>query len=225
MFGRIAGVYDLLNHVLSLGIDYSWRRSLAELAPGGTILDLAAGTLDVSLALRKAHPEATIFAMDFCLPMLEQGMKKLKNPDVRESIAVVNADARSLPLPGESVDGITMAFGIRNITPRREAFVEMLRVLKPGGRMCILEFGSASERIWGGLYNFYLKRILPAIGKAAARDEDAYSYLARTIQNFPTAQRLASEIGEAGFANVEYMRLTGGIVCLHWGEKRAISST
>ncbi len=112
-----------------------------------------------------------------------------------------------------------MAFGIRNIKPRSEAFAEMLRVLTPGGRACILEFGSGSERIWGGLYNFYLDRILPRIGKMVSRDPGAYEYLAETIRNFPTAPALEKEMTDAGFARAWHIKLTSGIVCLHVGEK------
>lgn len=218
MFARIAGVYDLLNHVLSFGIDRSWRRELAALAPDGRLLaDLAAGTLDVSLALAKAHPGSAILALDFCLPMLKQGRKKLE--PVTVPVLPVCADALALPLPDNSVDGLTIAFGIRNIKPRDAAFREMLRVLRSGGRACILEFGSASERIWGGLYNIYLAGLLPVIGRIIGHDRTAYSYLARTVREFPPAAELAREMTEAGFINTRFRKLTGGIVCLHWGEK------
>lgn len=218
MFGRIAGVYDLLNHVLSLGIDRRWRRELAASMPSGLLLDLAAGTMDVTLALHESQPEATILALDFCQPMLIAGTKKLRSRS-EAAILPVAGDALALPLPDTCIDGITIAFGIRNITPRSAAYAEMLRVLKPGGRLCILEFGSASERIWGGLYNFYLSRILPHIGALAARDKSAYAYLARTIREFPPAPALEDEMRAAGFADTGYRKLTGGIVCLHWGTR------
>ena len=149
MFGRIAGFYDLLNHTLSLGIDYYWRHVLAKNVRVGStnrVLDLAAGTLDVSLAIRRKYPHVQVPAMDFCPPMLQRGLHKLKGDNAR-AIMPVAADAKKLPLPDASVDCVTMAFGIRNIKPRSEAFAEMLRVLTPGGRACILEFGSGSERI------------------------------------------------------------------------------
>lgn len=220
MFSRIAGVYDLLNHVLSLGIDKSWRRRLALLTPqSGVFLDLAAGTLDVSQALHKARPKASILALDFCLPMLKQGLKKLRSPENKAAIMPACGDALALPLQPESVDAITIAFGIRNIKPRQDAFKEMLRVLKPGGRACILEFGSASERIWGGLYNLYLGALLPTIGRLISRDKAAYTYLARTVKEFPPAPVLAAEMEQAGFGPCQFRKLTGGIVCLHWAEK------
>ena len=140
--------------------------------------------------------------------------------ELPELVTDINpADAKKLPLPDASVDCVTMAFGIRNIKPRSEAFAEMLRVLTPGGRACILEFGSGSERIWGGLYNFYLDRILPRIGKMVSRDPGAYEYLAETIRNFPTAPALEKEMTDAGFARAWHIKLTSGIVCLHVGEK------
>ncbi|MBQ2477175.1 MAG: class I SAM-dependent methyltransferase, partial [Desulfovibrio sp.] len=120
-----------------------------------------------------------------------------------------------------SVDSVTIAFGIRNILPRAEALKEMHRVLVPGGRACILEFGSGRDKIWGGLYNVYLTRLLPAIGRLVSRDSGAYAYLARTIMAFPSARELRKEMEDAGFAKVRYEKLTSGIVCLHVGEKGA----
>lgn len=221
MFGRIAGWYDICNRVLSLGIDRYWRRVLADsvrLGPAGRVLDLAAGTLDVSLTIRRRYPDVRIPALDFCLPMLRYGARKLHGWDAA-AILPVAADAKRLPLPDASVDCVTMAFGIRNITPREAAFREMLRVLTPGGRACILEFGSGRERIWGGLYNFYLGRILPRVGRLFSGDTAAYGYLAETINAFPSARDLEKELIDAGFASAWHRKLTSGIVCLHLAEK------
>lgn len=221
MFGRIVPWYDAVNTVLSCGLDRCWRRRLArEVRPGptGRVLDLAAGTLDVSLAVRRRYPEVVVPAMDFCPPMLKRGRKKLRGPDAA-AVLPVAADAKRLPLPDTSVDCITMAFGIRNILPREVAFAEMARVLVPGGRACILEFGSGKNRIWGGMYNFYLDRVLPRIGRLLSGDSRAYDYLAETIRNFPTAEALEEEMRAAGFACAWHLPLTSGIVCLHIGEK------
>lgn len=221
MFGRIARFYDLLNHVLSLGMDLYWRRKLAravKVRDTHRFLDLAAGTLDVSFALRRRHPTCRVLAMDFCPPMLVLGTRKLARRHERH-VTPVAADGKRLPLPDNSVDSVTIAFGIRNILPRAEALKEMERVLVPGGRACILEFGSGRERIWGGLYNFYLNRVLPAVGRLVSRDDGAYGYLARTIRDFPSASELAQEMRDAGFVRVTYEKLTSGIVCLHVGEK------
>lgn len=226
MFGRIAGVYDFLNHFLSLGIDRYWRRELAALVKTGStaqVADLAAGTLDVALAILKAHPDQKIPAVDFCQPMLEKGKAKLHG-EASAHIFPCAGDALQLPLPDNSVDSVSMAFGIRNIAERGKAFREMLRVLAPGGRACILEFGSGKEKIWGGLYNVYLNSMLPLLGRLAARDRIAYTYLARTIREFPAAEILAAEMRESGFKDVRWRRLTSGIVCLHWGEKAGYAS-
>lgn len=221
MFGNIARFYDFLNHLLSLGIDLYWRRELAfcvKAKAGDRVLDLAAGTLDVALALRRLYPSITVPAFDFCPPMLKLGLNKLKGPN-KQAILPVAACAKHLPLASESVEAITIAFGIRNILPRAEALYEMHRVLKKGGRLCILEFGSGQERILGGLYNFYLNRLLPLLGKFFSKDEEAYSYLARTICAFPKAEQFQKELRECGFVNTSFRPLTFGIVCLHLAEK------
>ncbi|MBQ7607552.1 MAG: ubiquinone/menaquinone biosynthesis methyltransferase [Desulfovibrionaceae bacterium] len=221
MFGTISRFYDFLNHFLSLGIDRTWRRALAlsvKQENGALLLDLAAGTLDVSIALRKQHPDSLVLALDFCPSMLAIGQKKCRNKGITRIVPIV-ADAKRVPLPDESVDAITIAFGIRNILPRSEAFYEMLRVLRPGGRVSILEFGSGKERIAYGLYNWYLNTLLPRIGHFFSRDKQAYRYLAETITAFPAADAFEAEMRAAGFVNTGYRKLTGGIVCLHTGEK------
>lgn len=224
MFGRVAGSYDLLNHLLSAGLDIAWRRAMVKalLAPGlpaGPVLDLAAGTLDVSIMLAR-HGDRTIVAADPCLPMLAQGKTKLA-ADNRTRIHPVLGDGLALPLPDASVAGATIAFGIRNIRPRPEAFAELARVLRPGGRLMVLEFGTGKRRLWGGCYNFYLRRILPAIGKAVSGDDEAYRYLAATIGEFPHEEALADEMRRAGFGDVSYRAMAGGIVFLHAGIKAA----
>ena len=220
MFGGIARFYDLLNHVLSFGVDYYWRWELAKSIPPNSkiVLDLAAGTLDVSLAIRRKYPWMIVPALDFCHPMLKLGLKKLHGQN-QNFILPTTADAKQLPLRDNSVDCLTIAFGIRNIVPRADSFREMLRVLKPGGKACILEFGSGQERIWLGLYNFYLNHILPIIGKFLAKDKAAYTYLANTITAFPPAQKFEAEMQAAGFVHTSYRKLTSGIACLHTGEK------
>lgn len=228
MFGRIVPWYDVSNRVLSGGLDCLWRRRLARETrlgsaqnregKGGIALDLAAGTLDVSLALHRQHPQATILSMDFCSPMLVRGSRKLRG-EKAGLIMPVAADAKCLPLPDASVDCITMAFGIRNILPRDTAFAEMLRVLRPGGRACILEFGSGKQKVWNGLYNMYLNRVLPKLGTCLSGDSKAYSYLTETICNFPKAEDVEEEMRAAGFTCAWHIPLTSGIVCIHVGEK------
>jgi demethylmenaquinone methyltransferase/2-methoxy-6-polyprenyl-1,4-benzoquinol methylase len=224
MFGRVAGSYDLLNHVLSAGLDIAWRRAMVRtlLAPGlplGPILDLAAGTLDVSIAVARKSPRR-ILAADVCGPMLTAGLGKLDDGQRRQIHPVV-ADGRVLPLPDASVAGATIAFGIRNIRPRPDALAELARVIRPGGRLLVLEFGTGKRRMWGGLYNFYLRQVLPVIGKIVSGDDEAYRYLAETIREFPEEAVLAEEMRRAGFADVSYRAMAGGIVFLHAGVKAA----
>jgi len=227
LFSHIAGVYDVLNRILSFGLDAGWRKRLAEAvepfpAPPrrstARILDLAAGTLEVSLALARRYPGKSILALDFCRPMLAKGLPKLKKLPGR-AIWPLAADGRSLPLADACVDAVTIAFGLRNIRPREAAYAEALRVLVPGGRFCVLEFGSAEDRILFGLYNFYLAHILPLAGRLVSRNKGAYRYLADTVAAYPSAAALAEEMRRAGFVRVRYDRHSAGIVWLHTGEK------
>ncbi|WP_320173026.1 ubiquinone/menaquinone biosynthesis methyltransferase [Maridesulfovibrio sp.] len=225
MFGRIAGWYDFLNHFLSAGQDIYWRyRQVKLVRPGkkGLVLDLAAGTLDVSVELLRQYPDVKVLAMDFTHQMLACGkVKKLEGKHVvrSESIAAVQADGRVLPLPDNCLDGATISFGIRNILPREDCYKEVLRTLKPGARFCILEFGSGSKKIWKGVYNFYLNKVLPLLGKVVSGDSGAYSYLADTIRAFPDERALAEELREAGFGRVMFIPLLSGIVYIHVAEK------
>ena len=228
MFGRIAPGYDQANRVLSFGVDRLWRRRLvreveASFPPGSRrrILDLAAGTYDVSLALAGYVPGAEILAVDFCLPMLRAGKAKIARAGAyaKRRIVPLAGDGLCLPLRDGCVDAVTVSFGLRNMAPRERALKEALRVLAPGGTFHILEFGSARGRVWGGLYNLYLTRILPFLGGLIAGDREAYRYLARTIGNFPEADALARELLEAGFFEVSAQRLWGGIVYLHTARK------
>ena len=219
LFGRIAPWYDFLNHFLSLGFDVAWRRRLVRCIPASRaplILDLAAGTLDVSREILRRHPTSRVLALDFSYPMLARGQKKIQARAI--SILPATADGRCLPLPDQSVDCVTMAFGIRNIVPRQAAYGEIMRVLKPGGRFCILEFGAGRQKILRGIYNIYLHRLLPWIGRTFSGDAQAYSYLAETIQSFPEARQLSAELVAAGFFRVYSFPLTGGIVQIHVAE-------
>lgn len=223
MFGNISAWYDFLNHFLSLGMDFYWRKRLVqkvEAGPTGRFLDLAAGTLDVSKKLSSDFPKQHICAADLSTGMLLHGRKK----DRSGKITPVCADAKTLPFAENSFDCITISFGIRNILPRRQAYSEILRTLTPGGRLCILEFGSGRKKIWGGIYNFYLSRVLPCLGKIISRDESAYSYLASTIQKFPGPVELKEELHEAGFREVEYQAINSGIVFLHTASKSEASA-
>ena len=228
MFGRIASGYDVANSILSFGIDRLWRCRLVKgvevaFAPGSRrrILDLAAGTYDVSLALVRTIPGATVLAADFCLPMLQAGKGKLgaAGAYAQRRITPLAGDGLGLPLKDACVDAVTVSFGLRNMRPRERALAEVYRVLVPGGFFHVLEFGSAKGRIWGGLYNLYLTRVLPFVGGFVTGDKDAYEYLARTITDFPEASLLTAELYHAGFREVVGHKFWGGIVYLHVGKK------
>ncbi len=218
MFGRISPWYDFLNHTLSLGLDISWRRRMMPalgLNATGRVLDLAAGTLDVSRQISRSYPGCSIIGADLSLPMLRRGLPKMEG----QRFLALCADGLALPLAAASVDCVTIAFGIRNISPRTQAYREILRVLAPAGRLCILEFGSGRERIWGGIYNFYLSWLLPMLGRLISKDREAYGYLAKTIAGFPSAEELAAELRQAGFEQVGHQPFSSGIVRLHTADK------
>lgn len=219
LFDNIAAWYDFLNHFLSAGQDIYWRRRLVRyVRPGAnrTVLDLAAGTLDVSREIRRQFPELGVLSLDFSRPMLCRGKAKITS---ERAILPVQADGRILPLPDGCVDSVTIAFGIRNILPRTDAYREILRVLAPGGRLCILEFGTGKARIWQGLYNSYLGTVLPRIGRFFSKNPEAYQYLADTILAFPDSRALAAELVRAGFDQVGCQALSSGIVYIHVARK------
>ena len=225
LFSAIARVYDPLNRVFSLGLDAWWRKRLVRAvrpfppSPTGVILDLAAGTLEVTVELARRYPHIVLLAADFCRPMLVRGLPKLRRHP-HTVVHTVVADGRRLPLPDASVDAITLAFGLRNMKPREAALAEALRVLVPGGRLCVLEFGSARDKILFGVYNVYLRYVLPQIGRLVSRNKGAYTHLAESIAAFPSADELREEMLATGFATVTYESLTAGIVCLHTGIKQ-----
>ena len=219
LFDNIATWYDFLNHFLSLGQDIYWRNRLVRTMRAGStgvVLDLAAGTLDVSREILRQNPGLKVLSMDFSRAMLCRGKEKVAR---QPAIFPVQADGRLLPLPDACVDTVTIAFGIRNILPRTDAYKEILRVLAPGGRLCILEFGTGQARIWQGAYNFYLGTVLPKIGRFFSKNPEAYQYLADTIRAFPNARTLAAELLDAGFATVSYEPLSSGIVYIHVAQK------
>jgi len=221
MFSDIAPRYDLLNRVLSLGIDRSWRRAaIAALGwarrPGGAYLDLCAGTLDVSAALASTSGfSGRVLAADFAEPMLRSG--RGKGPPDR--IDPVVADALALPMRDSACDGAIVAFGIRNVAGLDHALREVARVLAPGARFVILEFSTPSFAPVRAAYLFYFKHILPLIGGLVSGHATAYRYLPASVANFPDRDLLATYMKQAGFVNVTWRALTFGIAALHVGEK------
>jgi len=221
IFSEIAPRYDLLNHVLSLGIDRAWRRrALERLAwtrvPAGAYLDLCAGTLDVGAALSKREGfRGTILAADFAEPMLRAGAGKAP----RSVLAPVVADALNLPVRDDAFDGAVVAFGIRNVASLAAGLAEVRRVLKPGARFVILEFSTPRVPLVRAGYLFYFHRILPLIGRLVSGHKTAYTYLPRSVANFPETHALAEAMTAAGFRDVQWESLTFGIAAVHVGTK------
>lgn len=221
-FAAVAHRYDLLNSVLSLSIDRSWRRiAAAEVAtlPEGPILDLCAGTLPLALEIARQRPSGPVLAVDFCPDMLIYGMKGRGYQARRGEILPVCGDGEELPFSGGTFQGITIAFGIRNLSRTERGLEEMLRVLVPGGKLVILEFSRPRVPILGPFYMFYLHKVLPHIGGFLSGDRSAYSYLASSIQGFYAPEVLAGMMSAAGFTKVSYRPLTLGIVTLYTGIK------
>ena len=223
-FAGIVKCYDPLNRVLSFGLDAWWRKRLVDSIRtnqdlrSGIVLDMAAGTLEVTVGILRRYPETQVVAVDFCRPMLVHGLPKIKDYAPNRVIPLVG-DARNIPLCDGSVDVVTMAFGLRNVKPRPMALAEALRVLVPGGKLCILEFGSAQEKILFGVYNVYLRYVLPFLGKILSRKHGAYEHLASSIADFPKAESLKEEMLAVGFEKVKYKKLSAGIVCIHMATK------
>lgn len=221
MFTGIAGKYDLLNHLLSGGVDFYWwwrmaRRSGA--GPGKHYLDVAAGTGDSSVALAKRGAE--VVSTDFTHAMLALGPKKFQRKGLNQLIwASSDADAQKLPFKDATFDGLTICYGIRNVEQRALAYAEFLRVLRPGGQLTILEFSTPVIPGLKQLYNGYSLRVLPKIGGWISGDASAYTYLPESIRQFPDQKGLARELEGAGFQEVSWINLTGGIVALHTGVK------
>lgn len=217
MFARIARRYDVANHLLSMGVDIVWRKRLVRAVRAATpksVLDLATGSGDVAFALSRGLPESTdILGIDFCAPMLEEAEIK-KHSRHYANVAFQQGDAMALNLPDNNYDAVTISFGLRNMSDLRKSLMEMRRVVRPGGRVFILEFSQPS-RWFRRLYYFYLKRILPGIAQLVTGDRAAYVYLNETIEQFPDRKGLCDEILAAGFSSVTAKAMSFGIVALH----------
>ena len=222
-FSSVAPRYDLANHWLSGGIDFYWRKCLVDLArqkQSTNILDLATGSGDVLFALRKGLDEKVrLTGLDFCEPMLEQArLKRDKNELVSENNQFLHGDCLQLPFEDQSFDLITISFGLRNLADREKGLSEMLRVLRPGGRLIVLEF--TQPYLWfRPFYYLYLKGLLPWVARWLTGDRDAYLYLGSSISEFPNRTGLSREIQKAGFSQVQAKALTFSIVALHEAKK------
>jgi demethylmenaquinone methyltransferase / 2-methoxy-6-polyprenyl-1,4-benzoquinol methylase len=221
MFGAIAPVYDLLNHVLSLNIDRYWRWRTTKLVPPtgtGPILDLCTGTGDLALAYdRAAAGKVQIVGADFCRPMLERAQRKIRGREDR--IRILEADAQQLPFPDDQFQISAVAFGLRNVTDTDRGIAEMVRVTQPGGRVAILEFSKPKGWI-GSVYRFYFRQVLPKLGQLISRSrEGAYDYLPRSVLEFPDGEELAARLRSQGLVDVSWHPMTFGIATLYIGTK------
>lgn len=222
MFSGIAPRYDLLNHVLSLNIDRSWRRrvkrelkhTLAD--PDALVLDVACGTGDLSSELQ-SDSNATVIGTDFCRPML--AIAAAKNVPAGLEIEYVEADAMQMPFADGNFDAVTIAFGLRNLPNFENGLIELLRVLKPGGRLVVLECSHPRLPVFRQAYEFYFSTLLPRIGGLVSGSNSAYQYLPQSVSKFPDQQTLATLMEQVGFVDVRYQDLTGGIAALHSGAK------
>lgn len=218
MFGSVAHRYDLLNRLLSFGADRSWRRRAVArvepvlLRPASRVLDLCCGTGDLLLALQSRRG-APVWGCDFCRPMLAIARKKVPE------LVLIEADALHLPLPDASLDLVTTAFGLRNLANYRAGLEEMARVLRPQGVAAILEFSQPQGRLFQRLFGFYSRHVLPTAGRLLSGSREAYTYLPESVRRFPGVEDLAAGMRAAGFRDVTYETMTGGIVALHLGTR------
>ena len=222
MFAAVAHRYDFLNHFLSLGRDIAWRRATARALeeilgrPGSRVADVCCGTGDLSFCLGRRSLGLVIGA-DFCRPML--GIARRKATAQVRNVQFIEADALRLPFGDASLDAVTSAFGFRNLADYARGIEEMRRVLKSGGRLAILEFSQVRWPIFGPLFRFYFRRVLPRLGAWISGVQGPYSYLPDSVAQFPDQEALAEKLSAAGFGKVSYRNFTGGVAALHVGEK------
>jgi demethylmenaquinone methyltransferase / 2-methoxy-6-polyprenyl-1,4-benzoquinol methylase len=220
MFDRIAPRYDLLNRLLSAGIDVRWRRAAADwldLAPGSRVLDLCTGTADLLIEVLRRDPSHRGVGVDLSSGMLVHGARKLGERGLTARGALTSGDAEQLPLRDALFDGALVAFGIRNVGDRLQALRELRRVLRPGGRLVVLEF-SMPRGLLGGLYRFYFGQVLPRIGRLVSGDGSAYAYLPASVAVFPEPPAFGALLEQAGFGPVRFRALTAGIAHLYRAE-------
>ncbi len=218
MFGAVAPRYDLLNHLLSASLDRLWRRrAAAAVTPTeGPILDLCCGTGDQAVAIHRRGGE--VVAADFCVPMLALAQRKYRKLDRRPPVGLAG-DALELPFAGARFAGVTVSFGLRNVTDLDGALAEIQRVLEPGGRAAILEFTVPRNRLLRGIYLFYFRRVLPLVGRLISPSRSAYSYLPESVLEFPQREGFVERMERAGLTGGAWSDLSGGIVALYTAQR------
>ncbi|MGP7735019.1 bifunctional demethylmenaquinone methyltransferase/2-methoxy-6-polyprenyl-1,4-benzoquinol methylase UbiE [Oceanimonas smirnovii] len=223
VFHSVAAKYDVMNDLMSFGIHRLWKRFTIDCSgvrPGHKVLDLAGGTGDLTAKFsRMVGEQGQVVLADINDSMLKVGRDKLRNKGLGSNIAYVQANAEALPFPDNHFDLITIAFGLRNVTNKDKALASMQRVLKPGGRLLVLEFSKPQHEIMSKLYDFYSFNVLPKMGALVAQDSESYQYLAESIRMHPDQETLKHMMEEAGLEQVEYFNLTDGVVALHRGFK------
>lgn len=222
MFDKIAFRYDFLNRFLSVGIDVSWRKKalkqLEALQPK-YILDVATGTGDVAILAEKMLHPVKVTGIDISEGMLQIGRKKLERLGLQDKIELLAGDSEKIKFAGNSFDAITVAFGVRNFQNLEDGLTEMLRVLKPGGKLVVLEFSRPKQFVFKSLYNLYMKTIAPGFGKLIAKNKDAYEYLNESVQRFPEGADFIEILNKAGYTSAYYKTLTLGICSVYCGSK------
>lgn len=223
VFHSVAAKYDVMNDLMSAGIHRLWKRFTIELSgvrQGNRVLDIAGGTGDLARQFsRLVGPTGEVVLADINASMLKVGRDRLLDKGVAGNVRFVQADAEKLPFPDNHFDCVTIAFGLRNVTHKDEALKSMLRVLKPGGRLLVLEFSKPSSTLLSKVYDAYSFSFLPLMGKLITNDADSYRYLAESIRMHPDQETLKSMMEQAGFERTTFHNMTGGIVALHRGVK------
>jgi demethylmenaquinone methyltransferase/2-methoxy-6-polyprenyl-1,4-benzoquinol methylase len=228
--GRVAGVfhsvadnYDLMNDLMSAGIHRLWKHMTIEMSgvrKGHKVLDIAGGTGDLAAKFSKiVGSEGSVVLADINESMLKVGRDRLIDRGITENVTFSQADAQYLPFPDDTFDVITIAFGLRNVTDKDMALRSMFRVLKPGGKLLILEFSKPTSSLLSKIYDTYSFNVLPQLGKVFANDSDSYKYLAESIRMHPDQSTLLQMLNSAGFENTDFHNMTGGVVALHRGIK------
>lgn len=220
MFNKISGSYDLLNRMLSLGIDVRWRNVLVEkLKINGpeTILDVATGTADLAIAIAKALPAASVTGLDIAEEMLQIGRNKTEQQGLTSRLTLEVGDAENLPYPDDSFDAITVAFGVRNFENLERGVAEMNRVLRPGGRLFVLEFSQPKGWLFRPIFQLYFKYLLPLIGRLTSKDARAYHYLFESVQAFPEGETFLELMRKQGFGQTSWTSLTFGTCSIYEG--------